>query len=251
MNSKLLIAFCALLCAIAAIDCKPKIVSSDGKTYYYDLHRLSHPAGEKDSLSIRDDEGDYIYVNICGPSSEKCSPSGSSAVCMRTADYTYVSLGKVESQEFTESVDVKPGGGLQVTYSNGDDCDFGNYQTVITLICDQTQDGTISEVDEGECWYKMNILSKYACGQENKPDDSDASGGGGGEVAATVILIILLCGIVVYFAVGAVCQKKKNDASSFREYVIHNEFWFSLPFLVKDGVLFIFHGFKKGDYVSV
>jgi len=167
MNSKVLVALCALLYIASAIGCSVKLKNANGKTYEYDLSKLSHPAGEKDFLTIRDDQGDYVYANICGPSSEKCV-SGS-AVCMRTKDYDYVSLGKVQTQEFSNSAEAKPGKGLQVTYFNGDDCDFGNYQTVITLICDMTQEGVIDEADNGECWYKLTVKSKYACGQEVKP----------------------------------------------------------------------------------
>jgi len=252
MNANILVVFCALLALTAAVDCKAKIKNPNGKTYAYDLSKLSHSAGDPDSLRTTDDQGNYVYVNICGPSSEKCT-SGTS-VCMREKDtYDYISLGRLESQEFTESVDAEPGKGLQVTYSDGDDCDFGNYQTVISLVCDETEQGTIDSIDDGECWYRMTIRSKYACGKEASSTSSgdDGSGASSGDVVALVILIVLLVGFVLYFVVGAIWQKKKNDASSFHEYIIHYEFWSSLPGLIKDGVLFICHGCRKGDYVSV
>jgi len=241
------------LALTAAVSCKAKIPNPNGKTYAYDLSKLSHSAGESDTLRIMDDQGNYVYMNICGPSSEKCT-SGT-AVCMREKDtYDYVSLGKVDTQEFTECVDAEPGMGLQVTYSNGDDCDFGSYQTVVSLLCDKNEQGTIDTVDEGECWYRMTVRSTYACGHEATASDSDddnSSGASSGDVVALVILILLFVAIIAYFAIGAFWQKKRHDASSFQEYIIHYEFWSSLPGLIKDGVLFIAHGFKRGDYVSV
>jgi len=254
MMSKVLISLCAFLALSAAVDCKAKIPNPNGKTYAYDLTKLGHPAGEADTLRARDDEGNYVYVNICGPSAEKCT-SGT-AVCMRTADYSdYVSLGMVDSQEFTESVEAEPGKGLQVTYSNGDDCDFGYYQTVISVVCDPDEQGTIDTVEDGECWYRMTIRSKYGCGKEwnseDPEEDESGSSKDAGEVVAIVILVLLLVSVVAYFALGAVWQKKKHDASTFREYIIHNEFWCDLPSLIVDGVKFILHGFRKENYTPV
>jgi len=253
MNTKVVFVLCAAMfvCCLSANECKFNVVSqSDQKTYTYDLSKLNHPAGEKDDLFYRDESGNYIYMNVCGPSSEKCK-SGS-AVCMRTATYDYTSLGVVDTQQADDAPELEPGTGLQITYSNGDDCILGSYQSVITFQCDKTQDGEITEVDAGECWYRMTVLSKYACAI-----DSPASGGSEdsktdpGETVALVILIILLVAVVLYFGLGVIYQKKFKDASTPSEYIIHNQFWCSLPLLVKDGVLFIGHGCKKGDYVSI
>ena len=57
--------------------------------------------------------------------------------------------------------------------------------------------------------------------------------------------------IVLYLGLGAVYQWMFKGARTPKEFIIHNEFWFLILFLVKDGALFIVHGFKKGDYTSV
>lgn len=96
------------------------------------------------------------------------------------------------------------------------------------------------------------MWSIAGCGTEvdpGEPSESEKKGGGFG--AGSVILIILIVCVVVYFAAGAVFQWKVRGASTPREFIINNEFWFALPLLVKDGVLFIAHGFKKGDYTSI
>jgi len=254
MNTKVIFVLCvaAFVCCFADNNCKFDIVSAnDQKTYTYDLSKMSHPAGQKDDLYFRLDDGSYIYANICGPSAERCK-SGS-AVCMRGSDYsTYTSLGMVSTQEANDDPELEPGTGLSLTYSGGDDCILGSWQTVMTLQCDKTRDGEITEVETGECWYRMTILSKYACGSSSGSGGGDnSSSPDAGEVVALVILIILLVAVVVYFGVGVVYQRKVKDAATLREHIIHNEFWCSLPLLVKDGVLFIFHGCKKGDYLSI
>jgi len=163
---------------------------------------------------------------------------------------TFTSLGKSETQQVEEAPDLEPGKGVSVTYSDGDDCQLGSWQTVVTLQCDPTVTAEITDVDYGTCWYRVTFLSKWACGVEVTPGD-ESSSNNSGDTVALVILIVMLVAVVLYFGLGVVYQKKVKDASSATEYIIHNEFWCSLPGLVKDGVLFIFHGCKKGDYVSV
>ena len=229
------------VCVAGNVDCTPKLVPSDGKTYHYDLTKLGHAPGVADTLTYRDTARNTFYVNMCGPSSEGC-PAGN-AVCMKTGMFDYVGIGKAETQKWEDSDKVEPGHGLQVTFSEGEECDIGNFQTVITLKCDPHEEGTIETVEIGECWYAMTLRSKHAC--------ASGSSGSGGDTAALVILIIILCVAVIYFGGGVIYQKKFKDAQSARELVIHNAFWCALPGMVVDGCKFIAHGCKKGDYVSV
>jgi len=254
MNTKVIVLCAAAFVCCFAVDCKFNIQSvNDGKTYSYDLSKLSHPSGQKDDLYFRNDDGSYIYANICGPSAEKCKTG--SAVCMRGSDYsTYTSLGTVSTQEADDAPDLEPGTGLTLTYTDGDDCILGSWQSVITLQCDKTRDGEITEVESGECWYRMTVISKYACGTlagSGSGAGDESSSPDVGNIVAIVILVILLVAVVLYFGLGVIYQKKVKDASTLKEYIIHNEFWCALPFLVKDGVLFIAHGFKRGDYLSI
>jgi len=251
MNTKLVFVLCAALFACTfAENCVFTVQSeADGKFYKYDLSKMSHAVGEKDDLYYRMDDGSFIYMNLCNPSSEKCS--GGTAVCLRSSDATkHTSLGKATSQDVDDAVDLDPGQGVQITYSDGDDCILGSWQSVVTVKCDPNADGVgeIVEADSGECWYRIAINSKYGCGK----DVSDGSDGSGdpGETAALVILLVLLFCVIGYFAIGVVYQMKVKDAATPREYIIHNEFWCALPSLIKDGFLFIIHC-GKGDYESV
>jgi len=254
MNTKIVLVLCAVLFAgCSAINCVYDVVSAgDGKTYRYNLGKMTHATGDDDYF-YRMDDGSYIYMNICGLSSQRCTTG--SVVCRRDSDHTtYTSLGKLDTQQVDDAPDLEPGKGVSVTYSDGEDCTLGNWQTDITLVCDPTASGagSIQSVDAGECWFRITFASQYACGSEVSGDTSDSESGSGskGDVVALVILIVLLVAVVLYFVVGGIYQKKVKGATG-KEIIIHNQFWCSLPSLVKDGVLFIFHGCKKGDYVSV
>lgn len=60
-----------------------------------------------------------------------------------------------------------------------------------------------------------------------------------------LFIISLACLLVLYFILGAIYQKQFKDPQTFADYIIHRNFWFSIPGLVKDGCLFIARGFKK------
>ena len=70
-------------------------------------------------------------------------------------------------------------------------------------------------------------------------------------MCVTLSLCSLIVGIVLFFAGGALYNWKLKGASTIPEFIIFYEFWITLPGLIKDGVLFIAHGFKKGDYVTL
>jgi len=237
----------AVLAAVCVADdpCQPTVTFSDGSVYVFNLTGLSHPAGVPDTIQAYDDTYNTYYINICGQTTtagdKECKGA---AVCQMSAVGDYNNAGQLSSQAVFASNDTEPGQGLIVKYSDGTRCNNGDpRQTTITLVCDPSVDPLVDMVKEvSHCSYSVYIRSKYACGE---------SVSGGGDTVALVILLILVCGFVLYFVVGAVYQKKVKDAANLREMIIHNEFWCSLPYLVKDGVLFIGHGCKKGDYISV
>jgi len=237
------VALLAWVC-LADVSCTPEIESSDGNTYKFDLSGLKHKVGEQD-LVARDDMNTY-YMNICGQVSEASTAECSgAAVCQLTIGGDHNNAGSLNSQSFKENNKVDAGKGITVVYDDGKPCSSGDTRaTTIYIECDEDVNEPIFKTVEEttHCSYIIHMISKHGC-----PTGTSSPG----ETAALVILLILIFGLILYFAIGAFYQKKFKDASTFREYVIHNQFWFSLPLLVKDGVLFIAHGFKKGDYVSV
>jgi len=234
--------FAALFVCSYAVDCVGEVEFPGGKKYKYDFSKNQI----EDMFYYIQDEGSYIYVNICHPSHLNCREG--TAVCHYNYE-KYESLGMLSTQKFDKPEGVEPGMGVSITYNGGDACTTDNYQTMIVATCDNSTTGEIRSVLVGECWYKVFFASKFACGvlvSENKESTSTA-----GETAAIIVLVLLLVTAVLYFGLGAVYQKKTKDPGTLREYIIHNEFWCAIPGLIKDGVLFIAHGFRKGDYISV
>ena len=224
----------------AQYNCAPTVGG-----YKYDLTRLYHADGEPDSITYYDNYGNQYFLNLCGHSTAPCDETDTS-VCQRASNFIFYSCGLLNTQTMEANPDVGAGQGLIVKYSGGTRCSGGpSRSTTVKLTCLSTEDpGYIYDQAEGDCSYTLYMYSAAACGKK-------VGGGGGGIGAGSIILIILVCLVVLYFGLGAVYQWKFKEAKEPVEFIIHREFWFAIPALVKDGVLFIAHGFKKGDYVTV
>jgi len=245
------VAALAAVCCMAGNDeCKPEITSSDGNKYVFDLTSLHHAPGAQDTLVSHDSrpgQNQDYYINICGEvtmaSDNQCAGA---SVCQKTQD-DVINAGSFRTQEFASNKDGEPGKDLIVKYGEGKQCNSGPIRsTTIYFDCDTSAlTPHVEPVQEvSGCTYVIHIKTKYACGVRAD------SVSGGGDTAALVILLILLGVVLLYFGLGVVYQIKVKGASTPREYIIHNEFWCAIPGMIKDGVLFITHGCKKGDYVG-
>ena len=246
-------AILAALCVVAFAqkDCTTVLKDeATKKAYKYDLSALYHSAGAPDTLSYMDTNGNTFYVNFCGETTATCT-SGT-AVCQQASNLLYYSCGMLSSQSFGKSnlTGDTISNGLMVEYGNGQACSDGPHRhTAIFLSCSVSANpGYFYGAAEGDCAYTLKMYSKHACGTEVDYSSGEAAGG---TDVALVILIILIVAIVLYFVLGGVYLWKKAGASSLGEMIINKEFWCDLPFLVKDGFMFIIHGFKKGDYLSI
>jgi len=236
------VALVGLCLAEGEDECKPVVVCSDGEEWEFDLRKLRHDPGQEDTL-IGKEGGQSYYMNICGEVKTAADDACKGAsVCQNALSGSYKNCGLFASQTFLANNVSDPGKGIIVVYSNGDMCSSGTKRsTTIYLDCDESADEPlVMPVEEDSCAYSVHISTKYACGYQGSSD-----------TAALVILLILIFGFLLYFVLGAVYQKVAKGASTPREFIIHNEFWCALPGMIKDGVLFIVHGCKKGDYVTV
>jgi len=235
----------AVVCALAcARDCRVAVTESNFDTYTYDLGKL----GE---LTVSDDDKKYT-IELCDGVSSGCSSQAS--VCM-TENRKHVSLGKLSTRSAV-SVGGDPGQGVVVLFQDGDECTDGEFTSTILLLCDPDQKEPSITVMPDECDYSFQVVTKYGCGTNAAAKSSSQSSGSNphkksSDAAGIAILVILIVAVVLYFGIGAFYQYKNNDPATFREYIIHNEFWCSIPGLVVDGCKFIAHGFKKGDYLTV
>jgi len=263
---RVILAFCVLVALSVAkdVNCVSTITDKKNhKSYEYDLSALHHDdTTYVDTLWYRTDENVIYYVNFCGQTASACE-SDDTSVCIRVPDgedYQYFGGGKTSSQKITsqEAKEQSPSTSVTVTYSNGDSCQSDpstNYKTKIYVNCQETANpGYFWKMEtKDNCDVTLYMWAASGCGKEVpyvEPSD-DESGISGGEIFSIVSLVVLSVGLIVYFAVGAFYNFKFKDARALPDLIIHRDFWCSLPFLVKDGVLFIGHGFKKGDYVSV
>jgi hypothetical protein len=101
------------------------------------------------------------------------------------------------------------------------------------------------------CLMIIKITGEAGCGKKvpYEPGSGESSGAGLG--VGGIILIVLAVCVVVYLVAGALINWKVRGASSFTEIVPNWSLWSAIPSLVKDGALFVAHGFKKGDWISI
>eukprot|EP01012_Entosiphon_sulcatum_P003145 TRINITY_DN10899_c0_g1_i1.p2 TRINITY_DN10899_c0_g1~~TRINITY_DN10899_c0_g1_i1.p2 ORF type:complete len:236 (-),score=49.11 TRINITY_DN10899_c0_g1_i1:49-756(-) len=112
-------------------------------------------------------------------------------------------------------------------------------QATVTITCDAATGSKIADANSG----KVNVVtvapnqfnfqfafkSGCACGK------GCSSGGAGG----WIFVGLLLGGFFLYFVIGTIFNIKKRELKGVQA-IPHVEFWKDLPFLTKDGCLFVF-----------
>jgi len=241
------------LCAFVAgtkLDCKVAVDEPNKQTYVYDLCQLG-------DLSVSLNRYEFT-LNLNDGVSSGCTDGA--AVCRKKPTIgtgpEYVSLGKLETRDILPLA-LEPqesGNGVVVMFGKGGACgDDDKYGCSISILCDPNQRAMVTVTSEEDCFYQFSISSSSGCGHVGTSSElPDGGEGDTGETVAIVILVILLVAAVVYFVGGAIFVKvARGGADSCRGYILCNEFWCALPGLVRDGVLFICHGFKRGDYLGL
>jgi hypothetical protein len=233
-----LLIFCCLLALATAWSCKFKI---DG--YEYDI------SGSKGKNSS-DDLGNFFnfdngnvngyYFKLC--EATDVTPSGApgcdnpspTQVCQQPGSGIDKSCG---INPVPRSLSGKSSKGEGFTlYSSGGTLgcrDQGTgeerpRETNLNVICTDKApffSGAVLETDPPGCIYTINFYHEYGCGK------------GGGLSGGSVFLIIFFVGLFVYFAAG-VGWNAYNGAEGI-ELIPQVEFWKDLPFLCKDGVMFL------------
>jgi len=227
---------------------------SKRKTFYYDFSPLFHDSTTGVDTIMKRFDSNYMYFNPCGVSVSSCWSDGTT-VCLRTADWDYLSAGLLHTQKITASdwKKAQAGKSAMITYTGGDptDCEGGlKRATTLHVICEPTATTPyfMDEYSANKCRYTFYLYSSTGCGTEI----SYKGGASGGEAFATAVLIIFFVGLFLYFVIGFCLNKFVwHKDGSFFELLPNYIFWSSLPGLIADGFKFIIHGFKKGDYVTV
>jgi hypothetical protein len=152
---------------------------------------------------------------------------GETAVCQIDASNKTNSCGSLKDVKFT----VLDENTVNVTYTGG----FYHRETNVVLICDKTASLPNFEFREEDppSHYHFSLTSRYCCpGAKGKKGSSTLSGG-------SIFLIALASLLVVYIVAGILFQKYSRGAQG-KELIPNHALWFTLPGLIKDGVLFVF-----------
>jgi len=209
--------------------------SNDGNNY--DLSPLTN--NEVDyKLTIPDPHFTIeCWINVCRPTVVQTCGSNSAGCEQWDSSGGKASLG--QATPFTwhsATTSGTDGYGVMTQYTNGD----AGRSMEITFICNENA-GTGGPVYVNEIpnlQYNFQWATQYAC-----PTNFGSGGGGGGLSGGSILLIILLCVTVVYIVGGLLLNKFYRQKEGM-EMFPNVEFWLQIPGLVKDGVVFSYHGIR-------
>lgn len=178
----------------------------------------------------------YKYkLTMCGTSSDPECAKVEGSICQYDMKDSNKYVGMIAS--FSKSPAptfslIKPGdasAGVEATFTNGDQCYKGwqnvDRQVKVRFTCASSNKLQVDETED--CVYVVEFANTATCGGG---DDDGLSGG-------AIFLIILMVSVILYVGVGVgICYKKYEKRGI--EACPHKDFWFSIPGLVKDGVVF-------------
>lgn len=144
--------------------------------------------------------------------------------------------------------------GVTISYSGGYPCgeQGARHRSIVQVVC--AEGGAVirsTEASQDGCTMTVQVAGAAGCGTKTDYVPGSDESGGSGIGAGGIILIILAVCVVLYVAVGSVINWKLRGRSTFADVFPNWSLWSEIPGLVKDGVMFIGHGCKKGDWVSV
>eukprot|EP01098_Paradermamoeba_levis_P013302 TRINITY_DN603_c0_g1_i2.p1 TRINITY_DN603_c0_g1~~TRINITY_DN603_c0_g1_i2.p1 ORF type:complete len:250 (+),score=50.39 TRINITY_DN603_c0_g1_i2:69-818(+) len=212
----------------------------------YDLNNLRKPGTDYMASSA----SQSYYINMCGPlaSFECWSTDTDMSACQSFSGFSY-SLGKSKTQTVGPSL---AGGSFRLSYSGGD---LGRSYS-IDFSCGTSAGQPVWDSESPIKTYNFKWSSNLACGG-NPPSSGSGSGtggesSGGGLSGGSIFMILVTCLLFVYCVGGVLFLKFQRQAEGL-DVIPNKEFWFSLPGLVKDGVVFSWGKItgRGGSYDSV
>jgi len=127
---------------------------------------------------------------------------------------------------------------------------YGNHTTTFTVPDTAIVEGMTRmriQVKEGGSASNYDICSSFPYGGTKDfgvqivgagSGGGGGGGGGGGVSGGGAFLIVLTIVGVLYVVIGCIYNRQRKGTQGMRESCPQNEFWFSLPGLVKDGCLY-------------
>lgn len=215
-----------------------------------DLTSMSYQDGNPYFQWVYDTNNQAYSYNPCHEFNDGYSVCsyGDVAVCQNAYGDEEHSCGTSSS----ETMHVDDNGQYYLQYDEGD----GDRISQVFLVCDSTANEPELTADgDGETTltYIFHLKTKCACPgtcvDAPPPTDPDpphkgggGGGGGGGGIEGPIgiaVINLAIGGVATYFIVGAIILKFKFERTG-TDIIPHKEFWFDLPFLIKDGCVFTF-----------
>jgi len=220
------------------------------QTFGINKYDLSGANQKGSDYNVKDNAGNTYFVQPCQYTVYGCEDDmsqGSSyptMFCQLDGGLKNHSLGNVlVGPSWTEL--SPPGTGIQVNITGGDNGRTGG----IACSCSRTASGTSilpgSLQELPNKLYVITLVSKSCCPGAG-PGNTTGGGKKGKFDFGWVFVIIVFGGLALYFIIGALFLKFGRDASGV-EIIPQHDFWFSLPGLVKDGVMFIVNKIRGGN----
>ncbi|XP_077978999.1 uncharacterized protein LOC144434422 [Glandiceps talaboti] len=178
----------------------------------------------------------YSY-NPCNDFSDAAKDCINVAVCQISSDRSfYYDLGDQNSAIFSTVGDV-----VTITYSGTGELSPSTRTSEVKLICASGDDklNVLGETSQSSRTYDFELSSLHCCPR--------APGGGGSSSSisiGTILCIIVIVLVTVYFVGGILFLKfvKKEEGS---DVIPNKNFWFVLPGLIKEGILFAVRPCRK------
>ncbi|XP_061180229.1 uncharacterized protein LOC133188757 [Saccostrea echinata] len=211
-------------------SCKCKL--DDGKVIDLDPVAKSNGPAFLDVIDVA--QLDQYSWNPCKSFSEGACTNA--AVCQTHASLQY-NCGTQDSAVFDYDTTNQL---YTITYSADTVTKSNDLRTtMLYLKCAQGPDVFTPAGETTQGTYVLTFQSKYACPRKES-----------GISAGTILIIIFFSLLFVYLIGGVLFQIfiKKNSG---KHAIPNSSFWFGLPGLIKDGVLFIVRRGKKGTYNSI
>ena len=210
-------------------------------------------------------ESPYLafFVNICKNAAKSCDGVDYPAIYFfkDSMDRCNSYLGKLSSTQITLKDTNNPEAGAILEYWDGKLVTNYQKRTRIILTCDRSvktpvdslQMTYLDQRQEGTFdYYVFGLTTAYACPGSKSVGRRRVVGVGG---AFLIIIPILL---TLYMIIGSLILKFKFQKTGV-EMIIHYQYIIQIPFLIWEGVLFLFEGVKslvakvqgKGNYQEV
>jgi len=170
-----------------------------------------------------------------------CQTGTPSPICQHTTTDTTFGLGAVSGAVIAEL--SPPGSGVTINYPPNKSTPKNTRQSVLTLVCDQTQSPGVpaGQVTENPVLtYQLSFKSKFAC-PSVAPTPGPNNNSGGGFDMGWVFVIIVLVGSFVYVVGGTMLNHFYFGAELGLSAIPQWEFWIGVPSLMKDGAMFVYN----------